>query len=44
MQAPMTIEQALGLLRQVAEQYRGTFEEHAALQEALKVLKSDQEE
>ena len=44
MQEPMTTAQALGLLRQVAEQHRGSFEEHLALQEALKVLESDKEE
>jgi hypothetical protein len=34
----MTSEQAISLLSQLAAQYKGTLEEHNALQEALQVL------
>ena len=34
----MTIEQALQLLRQVAERYQGTFQDHQALQVALATI------
>jgi len=34
----MDKEQAMNLLQQVCAQYRGTLEEHNALQEALRVV------
>jgi len=35
---PMTTDQALNLLSQVASVYKGTLEEHNALQTALKTI------
>lgn len=34
----MTSEQALGLLSQLVNQFRGSYEEHIQLREALRVL------
>jgi len=39
----MTPEQALGLLKQVCSVYKGTLEEHKALQQALETLKPKEE-
>jgi phosphoribosyl 1,2-cyclic phosphodiesterase len=39
----MTKEQAINLLSQVCSIYRGTLEEHKALQEALEVIKNLEE-
>ena len=38
MKGIMTKEQALSLLKQVCEQYKGTLQEHQLLQEALKIV------
>ena len=36
----MTTEQAISIFRQLAENYRGTWEEHQRLQEAIAVLEA----
>ena len=38
----MTKEQAFQMVSQAIAQYRGTLQEHQALQEALKVLKPEE--
>lgn len=40
----MTKEQALSLLKQVCEQYKGTLQEHQLLQEALVIIKQEEKD
>lgn len=39
----MNKDQALNLIKQVIEGYRGTFQEHIALQEAFSIVKKELE-
>ncbi len=39
----MNKEQALNLIKQVVEAYRGTLQEHQALQQAFQVISKEQE-